>query len=302
MNVIVTTRKRSAMNAMDIELARTFLTVIATGSFQSAADRLNITQTAVSARIRTLEEELGQRVFVRNKAGARLTIPGKRFLRHANAFVQIWEDARRQIALPIGRDHLVSVGGELSLWDPLFSDWLIWMHRAKPHIALHAEVDTPAQIMERVQNGNLDAAVLYSPERRPNLVIELLDEEKLVMVTTDPSSRYDPETYIHVDWGAEFAHNAQSAFPDLAGPTIAISLGPLALNYLLAAGGSGYFRLSAVRDALGQGRLHRVPNVPEFSHSVYLVHAEQEAQELASVREGFKAVLHSNWKSAETSR
>jgi DNA-binding transcriptional LysR family regulator len=287
------------MNVMDIELARTFLAVVGTGSFQSAADRLNVTQTAVSARIRSLEEELGRRVFVRNKAGARLTIPGKRFLRHANALVQIWEDARRQTALPAGRDHLVSIGAELSLWDPLFSQWLIWMHHTKPQVALHAEVDTTAQLMERVQNGSLDAAVLYSPERRPNLIIELLDEEKLVMVTTDPGGRYDPETYIHVDWGAEFAANEQSAFPDLAGPTIAISLGPLALDYLLATGGSGYFRLGAVRDALKQGRLYRVPSVPEFSHSIYLVHAEQEIPELASVREGLKAILHPGWKPIE---
>jgi DNA-binding transcriptional LysR family regulator len=299
MNVILIHRKYSAINAMDIELARTFLAVVDTGSFQNAADRLNVTQTAVSARIRSLEDELGRRVFVRNKAGARLTVPGKRFLRHANALVQIWESARRQIALPSGRDHLISIGGELSLWNPLFADWLIWMRHTKPQVALHAEVDTSTRLMERVQNGSLDAAVLYSPEHHPNLVTELLDEEKLVMVTTDPAGRYDPETYIHVDWGAEFTANEQSAFPDLAGPTIAISLGPLALNYLLTAGGSGYFRLGAVRDALKQGLLHRVPDVPEFSHSIYLVHAEQEAPELASVREGFKASLHPNWKTLE---
>ena len=74
--------KYSAMNPMDIELARTFLAVVTTGSFQGAADGLNVTQTAVSARIRSLEDELGRRVFVRNKAGARLTVAGQLFLRH----------------------------------------------------------------------------------------------------------------------------------------------------------------------------------------------------------------------------
>ena len=58
---------------MDINLARTFLEVLASGSFGAAAERLHLTQTAVSARIRALEDQLGRRLFVRNKAGARLT-------------------------------------------------------------------------------------------------------------------------------------------------------------------------------------------------------------------------------------
>ena len=52
---------------METKLARTFLTVIATGNFVSAAERLHVTQSTVSARIRTLEEQLGCSLFVRNK-------------------------------------------------------------------------------------------------------------------------------------------------------------------------------------------------------------------------------------------
>ena len=54
---------------METELARTFLTVVAAGNFVSAADRLHVTQSTVSARIHTLEEQLGCSLFVRNKAG-----------------------------------------------------------------------------------------------------------------------------------------------------------------------------------------------------------------------------------------
>jgi DNA-binding transcriptional LysR family regulator len=276
---------------VDIDLALTFLAIADTGSFHGAAQRLNVTQTAVSARVRALEDQLGCKLFVRNKAGARPTPAGERFLYHANALVQVWESARRQIALPAGRQHLVSVGGELSLWNPLLADWLDWMRRTQPGIALRAEVDSATRLVERVQNGSLDAAVLYSPPRRPNLVVELLAEEKLVMVTTEPDGRHDPERYIHVDWGPEFLANQQSAFPELASPAISVSHGPLALRYLHLAGGSGYFRLSAVRRSLEQGKLHRVPDAPEFSHSIHLVHAERNIGSLAGVREGFKACL-----------
>ena len=63
----------TARIGMDITLARTFLDIVSAGSFVAAAQRLHVTQTAVSARVRTLEEQVGARLFVRNKAGATST-------------------------------------------------------------------------------------------------------------------------------------------------------------------------------------------------------------------------------------
>lgn len=74
---------------MDISIARTFLEVVKTGSFVNAAANLNISQTAVSARIRVLEEQLDRPMFVRNKAGARLTPAGEQFFRFATSLVQV---------------------------------------------------------------------------------------------------------------------------------------------------------------------------------------------------------------------
>jgi DNA-binding transcriptional LysR family regulator len=55
------------MTSMDTELARTFLVVIATGSFVAASQRLHVTQSTLSTRIQRLEETLGAELFVRNK-------------------------------------------------------------------------------------------------------------------------------------------------------------------------------------------------------------------------------------------
>lgn len=260
---------------MDINQARTFLEIANTGSFIAAAERLHITQTAVSARIRSLEELLGRRLFIRNKAGARLTSAGERLLRHATTMIQVWERARQQVALPPGRMEGVSVGGELSLWHPLLADWLIWMHRECPEIALRAEVDSPASLLTRVQDGALDLAVLYNPPPWPNLVTELLLEEKLVLVTTSPDGMLMPDSYVYVDWGPTFALNHQTAFPELINPPVSISLGPLALTYILTVGGCGYFRLGTAQPFLSDGRLQRVKDAPVFSHSAYAVYAQR---------------------------
>lgn len=261
---------------MDINLARTFLAVASSGSFILAADRMYLTQTAVSARIRTLEQQLGRRLFVRNKAGARLTAAGERFVSHATNLVQTWERARQQVALPPGREDVVSVGSELSLWHPLLADWLIWMNHDCPTIALRAEVDSPVRLLDRVQDGSLDLAVLYNPPQRGGMVTELLAEEKLIMVTTDPGGILRPDQYVYVDWGPSFAANHQAAYPELDSAPVSISLGLLALTYLLTVGGAGYFRVSTAQPLLDAGKLKQVMDAPEFSHSAYAVYVAQK--------------------------
>ena len=260
---------------MDINQARTFLEVASSGSFIMAAERMHVTQTAVSARIRTLEQQLGRQLFVRNKAGARLTSAGERFMRHAATMVQVWERARHQVALPPGRDDAVSIGCELSLWQPLLGDWLICMSRDCPEIALRAEVDSPARLLDAVHDGSLDLAVLYNPPQRPGLASELLAEEKLVMVTTRADGQMHADTYVYVDWGPSFAANHQAAYPELSSPPVSISLGPLALVYLLEVGGASYFRIGSAQPYLDAGLLYRVRDAPEFSHSAYSVYAAQ---------------------------
>ena len=73
--------------------------------------------------------------------------------------------------------------------------------------------------------------------------------------------------------------------------TVSISLGPLALTYILTVGGCGYFRLGTARPFLEDGRLYRVPGAPEFSHSAYAVYAERGENDLLhTVRRGLKQV------------
>ena len=85
---------------MDIEQARTFLAIAGYGSFLEASRRLHLTQSTVSARIQRLEEELGVRLFVRNRAGAALTAGGRRFAEYAKRLVLTAEQARHHVGLP----------------------------------------------------------------------------------------------------------------------------------------------------------------------------------------------------------
>jgi DNA-binding transcriptional LysR family regulator len=259
---------------MDINLARTFLEIVDTRSFQRAAERLHVTQTSVSARVRTLEELLGRPLFVRNKAGAVLTAAGEQFLPHATMLVQVWERARHQVAVPSGSRAVLAIGCEISLWDPLLLQWLLWMRSAAPQLALRTEVGSPHDLLDKVAAGVLDIAIAYAPQQRPGLRVELLIEEKLVMVTTAKHPRVPrPADYVYVDWGPEFAAQHGLAYPELSNAAVSAGLGPLGREYLLAAGGTGYFRHDVVRSHLESGRLRRVPDTPEFLYPAYAVYA-----------------------------
>ena len=258
---------------MDIQLARTFVEIVSTGSFIKAAERLHIAQTTVSARVRLLEEQLGRPLFVRNKAGATLTPAGEQFLRFAPTFVQLWQRARQQVAVPEGHRAVLTVGSEVSLWQPLLLEWVRMMRRSHPDIALRVHVDVPQDLITHVAAGLVDIAIMYAPQHRPGLEIDLLMEEELVLVTTDLSTyRADDPRYVHVEWGPDFTLHHGASFPDTT-PSLVANLGPLALNYVLLEGGSGYFRMHAVQPYLESGKLHLVPGAPHFSFPIYALHS-----------------------------
>jgi DNA-binding transcriptional LysR family regulator len=272
---------------MDINVARTFLEVVKTGSFVSAAANLNLTQTAVSARIRVLEQNLDRKVFIRNKAGARLTPAGEQFFRFATSLVQVWDRARRAAAVASGSETVVTIGAELSQWNPLMRHWLLWMRRECPEIAISAHIDSAERLMEQVQEGSLDVAILYAAPARPGIVTELLFEERLVLVRTMGDRPIGPEDHVNVDWGEDFAASYHAAFPDVGPGVVSISYGPLALEYVLAQGGSGYFRTAVVQPFLDDGRLELVPESPEFPYSSCLVYSTRADESvIARVRHG----------------
>ncbi len=258
---------------MNTELARTFLEIVATGSFVRAAERLHIGQTTVSARVRALEQQLGRPLFVRGKNGVTLTPAGEQFLRYAPTFVQLWQRARHQVAVPPGHQALLTIGGEVSLWQPLLLNWVIEMRRAHPGVALRVNVDVPQDLVNQVAAGLVDVAIMYAPQHRPGLAIDLLMEEELVLATTAPDACYpDAADYVEVDWRPGFSlhHEMNIAEPT---PGVSANLGPLALSYVLAVGGAGYFRLHAIRPHLESQRLRLVPDAPRFSYPVYAVYS-----------------------------
>jgi DNA-binding transcriptional LysR family regulator len=159
------------------------------------------------------------------------------------------------------------------LWQPLLLEWVRKMRRSHPDIALRVHVDVPQDLIAHVAAGLVDIAIMYAPQHRPGLEIDLLIEEELVLATTDLEAyrAHDPG-YVHVEWGPDFSLHHAVSFPDTT-PSLVANLGPLALNYILSEGGSGYFRLHSIKRHLASGKLYLVPNAPHFSFPVYATYS-----------------------------
>lgn len=258
---------------MDIDLARTFLAIVETGNFNRAAERLNVTQSTVSMRVKALEDLLSRSLFVRSKSGTKPTAAGVQFRRYATTLVRAWEQARQEVALPQHFQAVLSIGGQFTLWDQLLLRWIPWVRRAVPDMAVRAEVGLSDGLMRQVMEGLLDIAVMYTPQSRPGLTIEELLRQRLVLVASSPDSAAPRDAgYVFVDWGPEFLAGYSHAYPDLETPALSVSHGPLGLQHILDNGGSGYFPLRTIAPYLKQGGLHRVPGAHEFERPVYMVY------------------------------
>ncbi|MEM9600138.1 MAG: LysR family transcriptional regulator [Pseudomonadota bacterium] len=266
---------------MDVQLARTFLVVIASGSFVRAAERLHVTQSAISLRIQKLEDALGHRLFERSKSGVELTPRGLQFETYARSMIQTWEEARYQIALPAGFDAKLSVGTQYSLWPELTSVWLEIMERSMPNVALTCHVGMPDRLTRLMLSGLLDIAVVYTPEMRPGLQAEHLMDDRLVLVSgrKDPPSALD-ENYIYMDWGPEFAAAHARWYPDFQLSHTTLMLGAAAVPYLIRNGRAAFLPYRVADDYILSGELYPVPDAPELPYPAYVVWSDAQSDDV----------------------
>ncbi len=274
---------------MDIDQARTFLAIAAHGSFLEAAKRLHVTQSTVSARVHKLEEDLGARLFVRNRAGASLTPAGRRFLQHAKTLVLTVEQARHDVGLPSRYRASIRIGGRIALWEGFLPRWVGWMRRGAPDVSIRSEIGFEEDLMRRLIEGTLDIGLMYTPSHSPGLVVEHLFDEVLVLVSSRRDTRLPGDGYIYVEWGPGFYAKHRESYPDLERPPQVANIGWLGVQLIVANGGSCFLPIRMAQPLIDAGRLFQVAEAPEFVHPAYMVFPrESDSEELRQALEGLR--------------
>ena len=151
------------MKALDIEAVQAFVLTADLKSFTRAAEAMDITQSAVSLKIKRLEDALGRRLLERTPRLVRLSVDGNAFLGAARNLVAAHHGAigsfgLEQRRLVVGISHHL-VGAELPLL-------LKRMSSAEPSLVLEIRVSTSREVMEEFDGGLVDAAIVLRHDNR----------------------------------------------------------------------------------------------------------------------------------------
>ncbi len=148
---------------MKVRNLDTFYWIASLGSFRAAADKLNLTQPAISARIQVLEQDLGAEVFVREIRNAELTSDGRRLFVFAEQFMSINQDVLAAFSDTASIEQTIRVGSSetiVSTWLPEFMGYLNQLHN---RLSFDLRVDSTDNLRNALVAREIDLAFLMGP-------------------------------------------------------------------------------------------------------------------------------------------
>jgi DNA-binding transcriptional LysR family regulator len=259
---------------MKIELLKTCLEVSRTLNFRIAAENLFITQSAVSARIKLLEDDLGVLLFDRSHKHLKLTPEGNRFIKHANELVFMWQKTKHDVGIAENDTHQLTIGSMMSIWDIVLQDWLQKIHRNLEDVSLFTSTYSTTELNKKVISRVIDIAFVFEPPFIEDFVTEKVATVPLHLVTTDPD--YDGvgtlENYVMVDYGESVNIQHMRAFQDSPPAKHRMSQPRIALNYILEAGGSAHLPRQMTFEYVQKNQLFIIENAPVYSREIFAIY------------------------------
>lgn len=256
---------------MQIELIDTFLDLCETKSFNQTADRLEVTQSTVSGRIKSLEKTIGARLFQRNRSGTSLTTQGLRFAPHARSLRHNWVTA-----LNATRDTAISgvtmrIGLQHDLVGIDIRRLIDQFRTVFPQTAFLFEADYSGQMCADLMSGAQDIAVLYSPKTQTDLYFEMLGEVSYVMVSTHAHTmaEVDTSSYILANYAPAFMKSHAALLPDLMQAWLSIGQNAAMVDLLTSLSGTAYVRQDSAKQLVEQGTCQVVKGAPIITQPIF---------------------------------
>ncbi|MGW8066300.1 LysR family transcriptional regulator [Streptomyces ziwulingensis] len=269
---------------MDTRLLTTFTTLARSGSFTAAAIELHLAQSTVTVHIRTLERDLGVRLFDRLPTGALLTDTGRRLLERAE---EVLDAVAR---LRAGCDDAGTVSGRVVVGSPeslcasRLPGVIAALRTSHPEVDVHLHAAGTAECVEGLRSGRLDLALLLEETRFPDVTDvtgEPVAHEPLALVSAPghpiAARRHAPdwpelaaENFFLLEEGCSYSDALARRLLDVPGgqPRLTRFGSVDAARNCVAAGlGLTLLPLTTVAEELRRGRLVRIdgprfPDVP----------------------------------------
>ncbi|PYX79943.1 MAG: LysR family transcriptional regulator [Acidobacteria bacterium] len=178
---------------MDFDQLITFLEVAKQGSFSRAGEKVFRSQSAVSAQIRQLEQEYGDRLLDRSGKSVKLTPAGQVLFEYAERLKSLRDESLMAVA-----DHGRTPRGTLSIGaneatclyvlPEVFAEYC----RLYPGVQISIYRNFTYKIVEKLENGSIDVGIVTLPVKSPSLKVQAMFRDKLVLMVSpkNPLAKY----------------------------------------------------------------------------------------------------------------
>ncbi len=255
---------------MDTELLKTFLEVSRTRHFGRAAEALYLTQSAVSFRIRQLENQLGVNLFTRHRNNIRLTTAGEKLLPYAETLMNTWQAARKEVA-HTSRHNEFSIGASASLWECMLNAWLGRLYQLQePQSGLQFEARIAQQqsLVKQLHERQLDLLITTEAPKMDEFSSQLLGHFTLALYCSSPARKKSELNYLRLEWGPDFQQHETGLIAADEVPVLTTSSAELARQQLSALNGCSWLPVNWANE---KGGLHTVADSATLSRPLYAI-------------------------------
>ncbi len=169
---------------MDFDQLTTFIQVVKQRSFSRAGEKVFLSQSAVSAQIRQLEEHYGEQLLDRAGKSVRPTPAGEVLYEYAKRLLGLRDESKRAVADQASRPRgelLVGANEATCLYvlPEIFSEY----HRRFPGVQIVIYRNFSHKIIERVEEGTIDAGIVTLPVKSPSLRVHPIFRDRIMLMT-----------------------------------------------------------------------------------------------------------------------
>ncbi len=168
---------------MDYELLKTFICLAKLKNFTKTAEQLHLVQSTITSRIKHLEHNIGETLFIRTNKNVVLTNTGEVFLPYAKQLLSIHESAISRLkALELFKDTL-NIGAVHSIYDYHVQNMVLKYMQQNKRIAIKVTVEHSEELIQMLHENQLDIAFTYLDIKSPQFICEPFYRDKIILVT-----------------------------------------------------------------------------------------------------------------------
>lgn len=262
---------------MDIRFLATFMEVAQTRHFGKAAENLYLTPSAVSARIKQLEEYFNSALFVRNRNSLQLTAAGEKLLPFAFSLADTLEQARS--AMNEESIQYLSIASTANAWDMYLKQHFDQVKDQLDNVSVRAEIFNHEQLSRMIHEHSVDLVLTTVPFKSDDVEILELSESMLSMYCSLELAEQPLEHLnISLDLGQKNNEAIEKTYPEIKKAGMRTSSLQVALNYLSTNKSTIILPDQIAQPLVSKQQLVIINSLAPLSIKCYLIYLKQTKQ------------------------